>query len=155
MRVARVATIYEMGYLDDVISNEVAMQRDMDLIREILLKLEGIQLPPGAMLIASVDEEELQIPGRTPAEVAYHLGLIREHGFINAPGSQPMDGITFRGLTWQGHDFLDSVRDPAIWRDTKEGARKAGGFSVDVLVALAKGLIKKKIEDHTGVKLEF
>jgi hypothetical protein len=48
----------------------------------------------------------------------------------------------FRRLTWFGHDFLDSVRDPAIWKATKEGAAKIGGFSVHLLGALAKGLIR-------------
>ena len=66
-----------------------------------------------------------------------------------------MLGITFAGLTWKGHDFLDQIRDPAIWSATKEGVKKAGGFSVDILKALAKGLIKKKIEEHTGVQLDL
>jgi hypothetical protein len=63
--------------------------------------------------------------------------------------------ITFAGLTWAGHDFLDSVRDSEIWRATKEGAQKAGGFSLELLAALAKGLIKKKIEQHTGIQLDL
>ncbi|MGZ5043196.1 MAG: DUF2513 domain-containing protein [Methylobacter sp.] len=56
-------------------------------------------------------------------------------------------------LTWQGHDFLGPVRDPVIWQETKEGAKKAGGFSLELLRALAKGLVKEKIEEHTGVQL--
>ncbi len=56
-------------------------------------------------------------------------------------------------LTWDGHDFLDSIRDPVIWQETKEGVKKAGGFSLELLGDLAKGLLKKKIEDHTGVQL--
>jgi hypothetical protein len=31
--------------------------------------------------------------------------------------------------------------------------KKAGGFSLELLSALAKGLIKKKIEEHTGIQL--
>lgn len=58
-------------------------------------------------------------------------------------------------LTWQGHDFLDKVRDPEIWHATKEGAKKAGGFSLELLGALAKGFLKKKIEAHTGVDLDL
>jgi hypothetical protein len=64
-----------------------------------------------------------------------------------------MFGIGFRCLTWQGHDFLDSVRDPKIWAKTKEGALAAGGFTVDLLAELAKGFLKKQIEERTGVKL--
>jgi hypothetical protein len=56
-------------------------------------------------------------------------------------------------LSWAGDDFLDSVRDPEIWRQTKEGAKKAGGFTVELLGDLAKGLIKTQIKKHTGVEL--
>jgi hypothetical protein len=52
-------------------------------------------------------------------------------------------------LTWEGHDFLNSIRDPKIWEKTKKGVEGAGGFTVD----LAKGFVKKQIEEHTGVKL--
>lgn len=64
-----------------------------------------------------------------------------------------MSGIGFRALTWAGHDFIDSVRDPETWAKTKKTAAGAGGFTVDLLKDLAKGLIKKKIEEHTGIKL--
>ena len=54
-----------------------------------------------------------------------------------------------------GNDCVDTVRDPAIWHETKEGAKKAGGFSVDLLLALGKGLIKKKSQQHTGVNIDL
>lgn len=49
--------------------------------------------------------------------------------------------------------FLDSVRDPETWWRTKKAAAGAGGFTLDLLKDLAKGLIRKQIEDRTGVKL--
>ena len=58
-------------------------------------------------------------------------------------------------MTWKGYEYLDTIRDPEIWSKTKDGARRAGGFSMEIFAALAKGLIKKKIKDHTGVELEF
>jgi hypothetical protein len=56
-------------------------------------------------------------------------------------------------LSMDGHDFLDSIRDPDVWNKTKKGALAAGGFTLNLLNDLAKGLIKKKIEDSTGIKL--
>ena len=56
--------------------------------------------------------------------------------------------VAVRNLTSEGHDFLDSVRDPEIWRRTKAGAVKAGGFTVDILKELAKSLIKAAIQQH-------
>jgi hypothetical protein len=59
----------------------------------------------------------------------------------------------FVGLTWHGHDLVDSIRDPEIWKMTKEGVEKAGGFTFELIGELAKGFIKTKIEKHTGVEL--
>ncbi|NQE51859.1 DUF2513 domain-containing protein [Herbaspirillum rubrisubalbicans] len=128
-------------------------KRDMDLIRELLLKLEAWQMEPGDVFSINPDDPEIAVDGYSGAEIEYHLALLREKGFINCPGSQPMFGITYAGLTWEGHDFLDAVRNPEIWSKTKDGARAAGGFTIDLLKDLAKGLVKKQIEEYTGVRI--
>ena len=81
------------------------------------------------------------------------MHLLMKAGFIEPTPTQGAAAFGMRGLTWDGHDFLDSIRDPVIWNKTKEGAKKAGGFTVSLLADLAKGLIKTQIEKHTGVKL--
>lgn len=128
------------------------MTRDMELIRELLLRLEDIS-SPNAILHISPDDEEVAIEGYNPDQIEYHLDLLKERGLIECPGTQPMIGITYRRLTWEGHDFLDAVRDPEIWRKTKKGTEAMGSFTFDLVKELAIGLVKKKIEDHTGVKL--
>lgn len=126
----------------------------MDLIRELLLKLEAMPLRPGVIALVSGHDEETAIEGWTPEEIGEHLRMLQRGGLIETPGSQPLDGsITFRALTWEGADFLDSVRDPETWAKTKKAAAGAGGFTLELLKDLAKGLIKKQVEEHTGVKL--
>lgn len=125
----------------------------MDLIRELLLRLESYEMEIGDVFSIAPDDEAIAIDGYDIAQIEYHLSLLRDQRFINCPGSQPMIGITFAGLTWQGHDFLDSVRDPEIWEKTKNGASAVKGFTFDLLKDLAKGLVKKQLEDYTGVKL--
>lgn len=56
-------------------------------------------------------------------------------------------------LTWEGHDLLDSIRDPETWAKTKKAAARAGGFTVNILRDVAYGIIKKALEDHTGITL--
>jgi Hypothetical protein (DUF2513) len=129
------------------------MKRDMDLIRELLLKLEALPLRPGGIVHITPDADEIAVAGYNSDQIEYHLTQLRNAGFIDEGGVNPMIGIGFRSLTWDGHDFLDSVRDPETWAKTKKGAVAAGGFTVDLLKDLAKGLIKKQIEEYTGVKL--
>lgn len=131
------------------------MQRDMDLIRALILKLEALPMRPGGIVHITAADEEVAIPGKTIEEIDYHLSQIENSGYIDTGGVNPMEGIGFRCLTGAGHDFADSVRDDAIWREAKEGAKKAGGFSLELLGALAKGLLKKKIEQHTGVEIDL
>jgi hypothetical protein len=129
------------------------MKRDMDLIRGLLLKLESFPLKAGDVFIIGPGDNEVAMEGYNEDQIEYHLSLLREINFVDCPGSQPMLGITFRGLTWAGHDYLDAVRDPEIWKKTKQGVEAAGGFTVDLVRELAKGLIKTQIEKFTGVRL--
>jgi hypothetical protein len=56
-------------------------------------------------------------------------------------------------LPMDGHDFLDSIRSPDVWNKIKKDALIAGGFTLDLLMKLATGYIKKALEDATGIKL--
>ena len=131
------------------------MTRGMDLIRELLLKLEALPLPPGALAVLNGHDAEISIGGYSGEQIGYHLDLLREAGFIESPGSQPMDGVTFRRLSWPGHDFLDSVRSPDVWKKTKKGVDAAGGFTIDLIKDLAKGFVRKQIAEKTGIALDL
>lgn len=130
------------------------MKRDLDLVRELLLRLESLPVTSQGIVAVKPNGASIGIESYTPQQISYHLSLLKEAGFLDCTENTMSDGtIAFRGLTWAGHDFLDSVRDPKTWARTKEGALAAGGFTLDILKDLAKGLIKKQIEEHTGVKL--
>ncbi|UCP10265.1 DUF2513 domain-containing protein [Pseudomonas sp. MM213] len=128
------------------------MKRDMDLIRQIILTLEEYPLRPGGIVSFDVFKGDFPVENYSNDEIYYHVRQIKMTGLIeNISG--PMSGFAFRGLTPAGHDFAESVRSDEIWAMTKDGALKAGGFTVGLLVDLAKGLVKKQIEKHTGIEL--
>lgn len=129
------------------------MKRDMDLIRAIVLKLEGLDLKPGGIVIFSNIESDFPIDGYTAQEIKYHVDLIIKAGWIDTANAKLINGFGFRALEWSGHDFADSVRDDKIWASTKNGALNAGGFTLDLLTDLAKGFIRKKISEQTGVAI--
>jgi hypothetical protein len=129
------------------------MKRDMDLVRKLLIQLEDMPLSPGSIVTMDYDDPSLTIDGYTTDQVHYHLDLIVEAGLVDIGGRGAIGAFMFRRLTYAGHDFLDSVRDDKIWAMTKKGAAAAGGFTMDLLVALAKGLVKKEIEKRTGIKM--
>lgn len=130
-------------------------KRDMDLIRATLLEIEAgreyfeTQSDEVAVALGGSD-----LPGLSSEEadkLEYHLWLLDNSGMVKF--TQPGEGWMADQITWQGHDFLDSVRDPEIWQKTKDGAKAAGGFTVELLGDLAKGFIKTQIKNRTGVEI--
>jgi len=124
----------------------------MDLIRLIVLQLEKDHERPNDLLSFEDFETDLVIDGYTPAQVEYHLQLAINSNIFEIPRNA--GGLyIISGLTPKGHDFADSVRDEKIWAMTREGALKAGGFTLELLGDLAKGFAKKQLEKHTGVEI--
>lgn len=116
------------------------MKRDMDLIRAILLKVEE-DGEPELRHVPAID-------GYDEATITSHVALLVDAGFISAIDASTLDSEDYLqiGLTWAGHEFLDNVRDPEIWRTTKAGAAKIGTFSIGILAELAKGAILAKAQ---------
>ena len=54
-------------------------------------------------------------------------------------------------LTWQGHEFLNSIRDPEVWSKTKEGAKKVGNFSIQFIGEIAKAYAKHVAKERLGI----
>lgn len=129
------------------------MRRDMDLIRNLMIALEALPESPGGVHQLTPGEGVLAINPYAEDDVAYHLKLIVEANLIRTFEAGYGGDVLFDRLSWAGHDFVDSIRSPEVWAKTKTGAEAAGGFTVDLLKDLAKGLIKKQIEEYTGVKL--
>lgn len=111
------------------------MKRDMDLVRKILLEIEEKGNDP-------LDWFELELPGFTAEQVAYHVLILQEGGLIDAEDLSSMPkgfSIAPKRLTWKGHEFLDAARSDTIWNKVKAQVKdKAGSVSFDVLKVLLK-----------------
>ena len=134
------------------------MQRTMDLVRDILLAVEAEKMTSLKDLLGLESPFLSGLPSDDDRAVAIggHLDLLINQAEFLEGMSVPMRGFNLwqdLQVTWKGHDFLDTVRDDGIWQQTKEGASGVGGFTVDLLASLAKGFVKKKLEQHTGFEL--
>lgn len=127
------------------------MKRDMDLVRALLLKLEAMSSSHSTTTFTT-DDEDIAVEGYDEEQIAYHLLLLQEAGFIE--GKRFVSGeFSFRRLTWNGHEFLDSVRDPEVWKKTKAGASKVGGWTFGLIKDLATAVIKETIKEKTGLPI--
>ena len=67
-----------------------------------------------------------------------HLAMLKSGGFVD----EPQRGLV--RITWEGHEFLDKVRDPEIWKKTKDGASRLNSWGVKLVGELASGYIRAK-----------
>lgn len=133
------------------------MQRDTDMIRDLLLEIEAGKEYYQVLSDKDCELHGLEKHGLTDNEVdkiEHHLNLINDRRLVEFTKADEGRWIVDK-ITWEGHDFIDSVRDSAVWAQTKAGVEKAGGFTFDVIVALAKGLLKTKLEKHTGLQIDL
>ena len=129
------------------------MKRNMDLIRDLLFHFEQKQgnRPDGNVEITSYDRYE----------IAYHLILLAQGGYIDYEASRSktnrnrLINVIPGNLTWEGHELLETMRDTEIWQRTKGGAAQIGSFGIDVIKALAKGYIRKKVKKLTDIELDL
>ena len=49
------------------------------------------------------------------------------------------------GLTWNGHDLLDNIRDSGVWEKVKEHAKSLAGVSIPILAHLAEAEVKRRL----------
>jgi hypothetical protein len=132
---------------------EGLMKRDMDLIRNLLLEIEDSDRP---VLYISHFLGSERFQDVEQAVLEYHFRLLIEAGFLDADRKQGISTVGswyIRHLTWEGHEFLGTIRDPEIWRRTKEGASAAGGWSVGFIRDVGTAYLKLKAKEVLGLDL--
>lgn len=114
------------------------MTRDMDLVRKILLALEQKE-PPTTTEFLRIDDYPSDI-------VAQHCEMMYQHGLIQQFNAQKTFGgfglWEVGGITWEGYDYLDSIRDDSIWAKTKDAIKKKGlPMIVDTIKTVSSAFI--------------
>lgn len=123
------------------------MKRDMDLVRQLLIRTEEAECTLDTPTLSfDTDEYDLET-------IVYHVRLLEAHGLIDANISRDITGsyhCTIQGLTWDGCDYLDAIRDTRVWERTKKlVASTVGSTTMSVIktaaIEVAKTLIKSAL----------
>lgn len=112
------------------------MKRDWDVIRDILIEVEGM----------SVTERDSFMYGRGRQDEAHgrHAMLLWEAGFLKGADAYSMAGPALLSpeLTWEGHNLLDTIRSKPVWEKVKSTASDKGiELSFDAVIALGKAAL--------------
>ena len=120
------------------------MKRDLELVRDILAKVE--ELPYDG------SPHSISLEGRSQEEIAYHVLLLNEAGLIEARDfSLGLSGdVDWRPkrLTYTGHEFLDNVRSNKVWEAAKNWASSntGGALTVEAIKLAIPEILKRFIQ---------
>ena len=121
------------------------MKRDLELVRKLLFFFDEkpdqghVHVPP--------------IPGYDEPTIKYHLVLLHDAGYLRCEPvkSSTSDRVIYVlpfELTWDGHEFLDKIRNQYIWDEINANVKSHGflSTSVDFIKKLADAAIRKRLD---------
>ncbi len=135
------------------------MKIDQDYIKQLL---EAFEASPGP--VTNIDYLKEQGCDYETDEFVFHAGILadkgpiaREDGCTGFGLERGADGHISWGvvplrMTAEGYEFLSTIRDPEVWRRTKESAAKVGGLGLDLFIDLAKMTMKDFLKEKLGLK---
>jgi len=111
------------------------MTRDWDIIREILTKLEENLSPSNILQLSDFSSEQRE-------SISYHSELLIEAGLVDGEMIKSMGRdipeFLITRLTWNGHEFLDTIKNETVWKKTKKSFTNSGiSMSFDIIKSVA------------------
>lgn len=124
------------------------MKLDHDCVRAVLLYLEG-----SLELDNEIDATEIVIKKYPQQDIIYSVRKLAEAGYLNASDYSADDeqSVIINSLSWEGHRFLDTVRDPKVWKHSKSVASKLLSVSIGMMENIASQVLTNLISQQLGL----
>lgn len=121
------------------------MQRDMELIRKILITIEKNYID------VALDYSKVNIDGYDMKTIAYHCSILYDAGLISDfkghYGGNELLLFWVGHLTWEGHEFLDQIENETVWNKTKATIKEKGiPFVLDAVKDIATAITASMIQ---------
>jgi len=123
------------------------MKLNHECVRDLLLTIEE-EVPFNGLLRLDRLEQFSTLSNYSHEEILYCLSKLHEAKFIHAKEIRFLEGlkdIYVQELTWDGHAFLDNIRDPKVWKKVKEKASFLKSVSISMLGELGSNVVKKSL----------
>ncbi len=116
------------------------MERNFDLVRKILLAAEAQDFQ---------QSKPIAPEGYSNEEIKYHIKIMEDGGLIKMRQHPGIDvpAPVFDGLTWEGREFLDSIRETGAWSKVKDVLKEK---SVALSFESIKAAVVFTIKDSLG-----
>ncbi len=122
------------------------MERNWNIIREILLRLEESVTPNTNLNMSSFEKFDEQT-------VAYNMRYLRDSQCIDAlivestGGDNLINVAVAKHLLPLGHDLLDSIRNDSVWNQIQERFESRGlDMTVDLVISAGRRIIDAMLD---------
>lgn len=122
------------------------MRLNVDCVRDVLLAIESAEFNQTLTVL----ELSQKLPKYSKEEIHYTCVKLYEGKYIDAI-LQPFAKkaipavVAINCLTYDGHKFIDTVRDNTIWKKTKSTISEIASVSFSILQSVASQLIMDAI----------
>lgn len=121
------------------------MKLDHECVRSILLTIEEKHKYGKVLRLEEILQSD-RLSEFNEDEIKYVLIKLADAEYITGQpqyGSNELVYFDCQGLTWNGHQFLDTIRDPKVWKKTKEIASKLTSVSITMLSSIGSQVLTK------------
>lgn len=128
------------------------MKLNHDCVRAVLLYLEEHLELTNKICLTDVhidlfDDNDILYTGRKLHEAGYISASIRNDVF----GSD--SSILVSEITWEGHKFLDTIRDNQVWSQTKKILSKVSSSSISFVSNVASQVLANIISQYMNLSV--
>ena len=126
------------------------MKLNYDCVRSVLLTVEKSKTIDEELNINPLAVETIfeQLPKYEDSEILYTIEKLKEAGYINAAlhfaAGHFIDGAV-SSITYSGHEYLDNIREPEVWRKVKTMLKNAGAITLPLISQAAQLLIGSQL----------
>lgn len=126
------------------------MRLNYDCARSVLLTVEKSKTIDEELNLNPLTVETIfeQFPKYEDNELLYTIEKLKEVGYINAAlqfaAGHFIDGAV-SSITYSGHEYLDNIREPEVWRKVKAMLKNAGAITLPFISQAAQMLIGSQL----------
>lgn len=122
------------------------MKLNHDCVRELLLAIESLPSETSWYpLTKIVVITHLSSKSYSIEEISYAATCLKDANYIISQANFDPDYYVIKRLTWDGHQFLDNIRDDGAWKEVKKKVSILSSASIEILSSIASDFIKKKL----------
>lgn len=122
------------------------MKLDHDVVRNLLLKIESEADETG---LSTNAQKQLAIDLEiSESLLGYTINRVNEANLITGKAlfaSNSFYSFSPIQLTFKGHEYLDNIRAPKVWKQSKSVAEKIGSVSLNIMSNIASDIILKTL----------